>query len=207
MANPWMEINLEDYEKHMSLESVYQIQAMNQIMKEQFSAYPSGSVMILGIAGGNGLEHIDCTVFKNVYGVDINGKYLQVCTERYPQLRGVFTPICTDLTSDALSLPQADLLIANILIEYIGYECFQKVVQMADPVYVSCVIQINTGEDFVSDSPYIHVFDRLDEVHTRIGEKDLTDAMAYIGYKCVFTDMYKMPNGKALLRADYSRKF
>lgn len=28
-------------------------------MKDQFSAYPVSSVMVLGIAGGNGLEHID----------------------------------------------------------------------------------------------------------------------------------------------------
>ena len=41
MTNPWEEISLDDYEKHMSLESVRQLQAMNAIMKEQFAAYPA----------------------------------------------------------------------------------------------------------------------------------------------------------------------
>ena len=37
MSNPWEEISLDDYEKHMSLDSVRQLQAMNSIMQEQFN--------------------------------------------------------------------------------------------------------------------------------------------------------------------------
>ena len=40
MSNPWEEISLDDYEKHMSLDSVRQLQALDAIMKEQFAAYP-----------------------------------------------------------------------------------------------------------------------------------------------------------------------
>ena len=58
MSNPWEEISLDDYEKHMSLESVRQLQALDSIMKEQFSAYPVETAAVLGVAGGNGLEHI-----------------------------------------------------------------------------------------------------------------------------------------------------
>ena len=53
MSNPWEEIKLDDYENHMSLESVYQLQVLNEMMKEQLSAYDIESIMILGIAGGN----------------------------------------------------------------------------------------------------------------------------------------------------------
>lgn len=59
MSNPWEEIKLDDYENHMSMDGVFQLQAMNEMMKEQFSAYSVQSVMILGIAGGNGLEYIN----------------------------------------------------------------------------------------------------------------------------------------------------
>ncbi len=31
MSNPWEKINLSDYENHMSLESVYQLQILNMI--------------------------------------------------------------------------------------------------------------------------------------------------------------------------------
>ena len=54
--NPWNEIKLDDYENHMSLDSVNQLQTMNAMMKEQFEAYPVETSMVLGVAGGNGLS-------------------------------------------------------------------------------------------------------------------------------------------------------
>lgn len=55
MKNPWEEISLADYESHMKLYSVMQLQAMNEMMKRQLDTYSISSVMILGIAGGNGI--------------------------------------------------------------------------------------------------------------------------------------------------------
>ena len=72
MKNPWEEIPLTDYENHMKLDSVMQLQAMNEMMKGQFDSYDVSSVAIFGIAGGNGLEHIEKDRFKRIYGIDIN---------------------------------------------------------------------------------------------------------------------------------------
>lgn len=202
--NPWEKINLSDYENHMSLGSVYQLQAMNKMMKEQFYDYDVSSVIILGIAGGNGLEHIDCGVFKNVYGVDVNQSYLDECRKRYPSLKDVFTVICADLTSADLQLPYAELLVANLLIEYIGYENFKRSVKMVGSKYVSCIIQINTDESFVSDSPYLHAFDCLDEVHCQMDETKLIDSMAEIGYIKKLQREKDLPNGKKLVRIDFA---
>lgn len=205
MNNPWEEIDLNDYESHMSLENVYQLQALNQMMEEQFLACKADSVMILGIAGGNGLEHINKEQFKVVYGVDINKKYLNECQKRYPVLENVFKPICADLSDENLQLPHSDLLIANLLIEYIGYECFQKVLTKVNPEYISCIIQINTETSFISDSPYLHVFDGLDEVHHQIEEKTVTETMNNIGYAKKSISENALPNGKKLLRIDFVR--
>lgn len=94
---------------------------MNQMMKGQLNQYEVQSAMILGIAGGNGLEYVD-----------------------------TLDCLCVDLVSEAEKLPQADMLIANLLIEYIGYECFKKVVIVTKTVYVSCIIQVNVDDSFVS---------------------------------------------------------
>ena len=51
------------------------------------------------------------------------------------------------------------MVIANLLIEYIGYDCFQKAIVQTSPKYVSCIIQINMEDSWVSDSPYLHAFD------------------------------------------------
>ena len=207
MSNPWQEIKLDDYENHMSLESVYQLQVLNEMMGEQFSAYDATSIMILGIAGGNGLEHIDKERIKKVYGVDVNQSFLSACKKRYEELGDVFEAICADLLEDGLQLPEADLLVANLLVEYIGYECFQKVVGLVKPRYVSCIIQINTGDSFVSDSPYLHAFDCLETVHHQMEEGALTLSMQKIGYKKTALQSVDLPNGKQFVRVDYAKQF
>lgn len=204
MKNPWEEIELSDYENHMKLSSVMQLQALNEIMKKQLDTYPIKSVMILGIAGGNGLEHINTEKVQKVYGVDINRKYLKECTVRYKNLSGIFEAVCADLNDENAVLPNADMIIADLLIEYIGYECFKNTVIRVNPTYVSCVIQINTDESFVSDSPYLHVFDNLDKVHHRVDTKGLTEIMNGIGYVSVNKESKKLPNGKNFVRLDFS---
>lgn len=82
MKNPWENINLNDYENHMSLDSVYQLQVLNEMMREQFATYDMESIMLLGVAGGNGLEHIDTNRIKKVYGVDVNQNFLAECVNR-----------------------------------------------------------------------------------------------------------------------------
>ncbi len=205
MSNPWEKIDLNDYESHMSLDSVCQLQALNQMMKEQFEAYEIRSVMILGIAGGNGLEHIDQNRIKKVYGVDVNRDFLAECEKRYAHLEGTFEAVCADLLSADLQLPSAELVVANLLVEYIGYECFEKVIGQVKPKYVSCIIQINTGDSFVSDSPYLHSFDCLEEVHHQMEETALTESMQRIGYVPGKILQRELPNGKKFIRLDFEK--
>ena len=205
MRNPWEEISLSDYESHMKLDSVRQLQAMNALMKGQLDAYPVSSVMILGIAGGNGLEHIAKGRFSKVYGIDINAAYLEEARQRYPALEGVLDCRCIDLISGTELLPHAGLVIANLLVEYIGYEGFQRVIQAVGPQYVSCIIQINLEGNWVSDSPYLHVFDGLDQVHCQMDGQELIGRMSEIGYRVIKTLEYPLPNGKKFVQLDFQR--
>lgn len=206
MKNPWEEIPLTDYENHMKLESVMQLQAMNEMMKGQFDTYPISSVMIFGIAGGNGLEHIQKDRFEKVYGVDINSSYLQAVVQRYPELDGILECLRINLIDETDKLPKADMIIANLLIEYIGYECFQKAIRQVNPKYVSCIIQINMEDNWVSDSPYLHVFDGLEQVHHQMEEQALEKAMLEIDYLASRTLEHMLPNGKKLVQIDFERQ-
>lgn len=205
MKNPWEEIKLSDYENHMKLNTVKQLQALNTMMKEQFNQKNIKTVMILGIAGGNGLEHIDPNKFQKVYGVDINHEYLKECEVRYENLKDILECLCVDLTDKNVKLPSADMVIANLLIEYIGYECFQNVVAQVNPEYVSCIIQVNTDDSFVSDSPYLHVFDNLDQVHHQIQEDELIIVLNRIGYRLTGKVEEPLPNGKKLVQLDFEK--
>lgn len=202
MNHPWEEISLTDYENHMKLDSVRQLQVMNDVMSAQLSHYPVQTVMILGVAGGNGLEHVDPGKIKRVYGVDVNGAYLAERIRRHPAPDGVLECVCADLTDGYIQLPHADLVLANLVIEYIGYDCFVAAIWQVAPPIVSCLIQLNTDEGFVSASPYLHVFDCLESVHRQMCQKDLTETMQSIGYKLASETEHLLPNGKKFVRSD-----
>lgn len=205
MKNPWEEISLTDYENHMKLDSVMQLQALNEMMKSQFNTYPVSNIMILGIAGGNGLEHISKDKFERVYGVDVNSDYLKEVTRRYSDLDGILECLCINLINESDKLPKTDMIIANLLIEYIGYECFQKAIQQANPKYVSYIIQINIEDHWVSNSPYLHVFDGLEQIHHQMEEHTLEKAMLEIDYHAIKILEHMLPNGKKLVQLDFEK--
>lgn len=204
--NPWEEISLSDYENHMSLDSVKQLQAMNVMMKKQFEAYPVDTAMVFGIAGGNGLEHVNQEKYTKIYGIDINEEYLAAVKERYSDMKDILECRRVDLLGSIEALPKAELVIANLFIEYVGYEAFTKAILKSEAKYVSCIIQINLNEStWVSDSPYLHSFDGLDEVHHQMEEKALMQAMEGIGYEHIKTEEFSLPNGKKLVMLDFER--
>jgi hypothetical protein len=76
MPHPWEEVDLFAYEGHMSLAGIEQLQTLNALMKQRLDRYKPRSVMIWGVAGGNGLEHINPQTADRVVGVDVNQAYL-----------------------------------------------------------------------------------------------------------------------------------
>lgn len=97
------------------------------------------------------------------------------------------------------------MVIANLLIEYIGYECFQNAIRQVSPKYVSCIIQINMENSWVSDSPYLHVFDGLEQVHHQMEEQALKKAMSEIDYHAIRTWEHMLPKGKKLVQIDFEK--
>lgn len=203
MRNPWNFIALDDYENHMKLDSVYQIQMMSKIMKDQFYTYSVDEMMILGIAGGNGLEHVDKNKFRKIYGVDVNKNYLEECMHRFTELGQIFVPVCADFADCECLIPSAELVIANLFIEYIGVDCFADRIKQIGPVYLSSVIQADEGELFVSDSPYMKAFDGLESIHHQIDRDELINAMGKQGYINIFEGTEDLPNNKRLIRLDF----
>ena len=204
--NPWEEISLSDYENHMSLSSVNQLQAMNKMMKFQFEAYPVTSAIVFGVAGGNGLEHVNLKKYSKIYGIDINNAYLDNVKKRYSFMEDILECKRIDLTCEPDMLPEAELVIANLVIEYVGLEPFKKGILKTGARYVSCIIQINTDEEsWVSDSPYLHSFDGLDAVHHQMEEQSLVMAMNEIGFDLLKKDAMSLPNGKKLVMLDFER--
>ena len=124
MKNPWEEIDLKIYEEHMSSTKVCQLQTLNKITKEQLQDNCHTYVGIVGVAGGNGLENIDISETKKVFAIDINKNYIISCKERYKNMGDTLDLICKDLTDKNFQLPYTNILICNLIIEYIGEKEF-----------------------------------------------------------------------------------
>lgn len=204
MSNPWEKVSLEDYENHMKLASVQQLQTLNEIMKSQIYKYNISTIAILGIAGGNGLDLIDNSRIKMVYGIDINKIYLDACRKKYENLKDCLVLKRLDLSNLSNDLPKVDLIIANLFIEYIGIDTFIKQLSKTFPQFVSCVIQKNSNNDFVSDSPYLKVFDEVSLLHKDVEKASLVKAMSTIGYRLIFSEEHLLPNMKKFIRLDFT---
>lgn len=92
--------------------------------------------------------------------------------------------------------PHCVLLIANLLVEYIGYTRFQTLAKQSSAVWIRVVIQQDFAEGFVSDSPALPSFTALNTIHEQLQEVELTRSMLSIDYS--------LSNGKALLRLVYT---
>lgn len=204
MKNPWKSVLLSTYEAHMALSNVQQLQTLNEITREQLHQYPVNSIAILGVAGGNGLEHVNQRQIKKVYGIDINQDYLDACKTRYKNLNGCLELIHTDLSDCTVLLPKADLIIANLLIEYIGVDTFINHIKQLKPRYVTCVIQQNQDITFVSNSPYPNDLADISKLHTDIEKSLLICSMKSANAKLVLEKKYLLPNGKKFIRLDFA---
>jgi hypothetical protein len=119
MSNPWLAIPLEDYEAHMSSAGVQQLTVLAELFKCALERCIPMSVAVLGVAGGTGLEHIDCAVTKRIIGVDINQRFLDVVERRFGMLPGIELHCC-DLAQRDFRLAPVVLVHAALIFEHIG---------------------------------------------------------------------------------------
>lgn len=205
MSNPWESIDLTIYEKHMSSAEVYQLQLLNKITGEQLMDNQQDYVGILGVAGGNGLDNIEVSKTQRVYAIDINKCYLDVCKQRYGYLGDTLELMCLDITDDNVVLPFTNLLICNLIIEYTGEEKFVDLIEKnkTNVCVVSCVIQKNNNNSFVSNSGHISHFDPILSIHHDVDENKLKSLFFAIGFNCIKYMEYELPNGKKFIRMDF----
>ena len=191
----------------MNLNSVSQLPILNKIISSQLNDYNTNSVCIFWIAGGNWLEHVYTKKYQKIYAIDINESFLEMTKKRFwDKLGEILECKKADLTKDFDKLPNAELIIANLLIEYIGYHSFQKAIKKVNPIFVSCVIQVDTSEkSWLSSSPYINAFEKLDEVHHKIDKKNLINKLKDIDYDLLIDEWFDLPNGKKFIRLDFKK--
>lgn len=201
MDNPWTNIKAMEYEGHMK--SIKQYDLLNHIFKEQVSERSYKTIGIIGIGCGNGLEHIKTD--SVVYGYDINRDFLNKCQNLYGNLDYDLILNNIDLTLKDVKINTCDILIFNLVVEYIGKHNFINIIKKNKPSYISVVLQITCGKNnAISDSPYKNIFNNVSTIRTEVIPQDLTNMLELIGYRFLHGKTYEINSFKFFMRMDYS---
>ena len=147
MSNPWLSIPLADYEGHMNSPEVLQLDALSELFAEALACCRPESVAVLGIAGGNGLQHVDRTITTRVVGLDVNASYLEAVRSRHAPNDGLELH-CVDLAKERVGWEPVQLVHAALVFEHAGVElCLENALSLVAPGgSLSVVLQLPTEE-------------------------------------------------------------
>lgn len=206
--HPWKDIDLETYELHMQDSQVGQLQLLHHITSEQLADHPGTRVGVLGVAGGNGLDIINSEDVTAVYGIDINPQYLETCRARFQETLGEKLHLLEAKIARDVAIDYVDLLIANVIVEYVGVTEFVAfaLANSSRIGILTIVTQRNDGANFVSSTKYAHAFDGLASVSSDVNAEELRELLVDEGFTLIHSVEYPLPNGKTFVRQDFTSR-
>lgn len=144
MPNPWLGIPLGDYEGHMDSPEVHQLSVLSELFAEALALCRPESVAVLGVAGGNGLHHVDRAITKRIVGLDVNPSYLEAVRSRY--VHTCLELHCVDLAKHRVELEPVRLVHAALVFEHAGAGvCLENALSLVAPGgALSVVLQLPT---------------------------------------------------------------
>ncbi len=198
--NPWLVIPLEDYERHMSHHLVGQAILLNSLTKKYLNEIKPATAVFLGIAGGNGLEHIDKNITKAVYGIDINQDYLDTVFKRYKHAIGFLQLKNLDIVKNPETICRADFIWAALVLEYTGVDkglefCTNNI-RKGGHMIVS--IQSNNNNPSVSTTG-IESVKKAGKLFSIVGPENLLGKTNETGYILIGKEENVLPNGKSII--------
>jgi len=206
LHHPWLSVPLRDYEAHMNSEAVAQLAPLSDMFAQALAAFHPESVVILGVAGGNGLERIDPAVTRRISAIDINPEYLAAVRQRHAALPGLELH-CLDLAEQHADLAPCDLVHAALIFEHAGLDrCLDNAIDLVAPEGVlSVVLQLpSTTAPAVGDSPVASVQAHRNHFHF-VDTEFLTSQLESRGFRLQRTATRPLPSGKAFWQAFFRK--
>ena len=105
----------------MSSPDVDQYGVLNRLLRDALAAVRPRTLLVLGCAAGNGLEHVDSGVTSRVVAVDINRRYLEKLAGRFPDPGFDLQVQCADLENCQWPPAMFDLVHAALVFEYVDW--------------------------------------------------------------------------------------
>ena len=199
-TNPWNNIPLSDYEAHMSHSTVGQLKLLNGLTKKYLDLIKPTASMFLGIAGGNGLEHVDSNTNKKVIGIDINPDYLDTASKRYLEKIVSLRLIHLDITKNSNTVQRVDFIWAALILEYTGIESSLEFSRnnLLPGGHLVVTIQSNNNLPAISATG-IESLKQADEIFKPVNPETLLTMTNQIGYILISKEENSLPNGKSFI--------
>lgn len=199
MSSPWLSIPLADYEGHMSAGGVEQLDPLVRLFALALDRTSPGSVAILGIAGGNGLNVIDCARTTRVAGIDIHPEYLESVAARYGAGIPGLELHRADLAAERLAIRPVQLVHAALIFEHAGRDlCLENAIALVEERgFLSVVLQIpSETQHGVSPTPFPSI-QTLKDKFQFIDPAAFTADLASRGLALELEVREPLPSGKA----------
>jgi len=199
-TNPWLDIPLEDYERHMSHHLVGQSILLNSLTKKYLDETKPETALFLGIAGGNGLEHIDTNMTKSVIGIDINRDYLDAAFERYKNRIPSLQLTNLDIAKNAETICRADFIWAALVLEYTGMDKALEFCTNNIRIGGHLVVSIQANNNIQSISPTgIESVKKAGEIFSIVSPELLVNKTLESGFILIGKEENILPNGKSII--------
>jgi hypothetical protein len=209
MDNIWNTIPLEDYEQHMQHETVGQLHLLNNLTKKYLEKVSPDIALFLGIAGGNGLEHIKNNITSQVYGIDINQSYLNETKKRFQGKIQNLNLINLDISSKKNEvITKANLIWAALIFEYVDMEtCFEFINNnIIENGHLIITIQENNGVSSVSQTG-IETIKSAGKIFSLIKESELMTKADKFGFIKLDYEENILPNKKSLKTYSFTKNY
>jgi hypothetical protein len=206
MANPWLEIALDDYEGHMRAPGVEQLGLLSELFAYALATCQPKSIAVLGIAGGNGLGDVNPSVTVRVVGIDINPAYLEATRRRFDTVLNLEL-YCLDLANQQVELEPVDLVHGGLILEHAGTaRCLDNAVAMVGRHgSLSVVLQLpSVLEREVGTSPFPAI-SKLASEFSLVNPDALMTQLATRSFELAHQSTRPLPAGKSFWQGIFKR--
>ena len=197
MSNPWLAVPLAEYEQHMNSAEIRQLAALSDLFAEAIARCRPHSVVVLGIAGGNGLDRIDGSVTTRIVGLDLNPHYLEAVRQRHSHLQGLEL-YCVDLAAQRLEIEPVELVHAALIFEHAGVDCcLENAISMvAAGGNLSVVLQLPAEGGKAEVTSRFPSIESLGSDFSTISPEWLSETLARRGFRLGHQTTRALPAGK-----------
>jgi Methyltransferase domain len=188
-TNPWSLVSASEYEAYMGPGALDELAPLSTIFAKVYGARRPRRLAMLGVATGNGLEHVDLHLTGRIVGLDVNLSYLAVARQRLRRLGAALELHCCDVERAPLEAGRFDLVHAGLLLEYVDVRVLvPKVASWLAPGGAFTVVLQLPGGPAASESRYPSVRALAEsmrlvppgEVRDLAGEAGLVEQRAFV---------------------------